>query len=48
MTEGLSAADVLALTKENDNDMMWNNPWQNLHFCLKSYILFIETLLIVT
>ena len=27
MTEGLSAADVLALTKENDNGMMWNNPF---------------------
>ena len=27
MTEGLSAADVLALTKENDDGMMWNNPF---------------------
>jgi hypothetical protein len=26
MTEGLTASDVLALTRENDNDM-WNNPF---------------------
>lgn len=27
-TEGLSAGDILALTKESDNNngMMWNNP----------------------
>ena len=27
-TEGLSAGDILALTKDNDNNngMMWNNP----------------------
>ena len=25
MNEGLSAGDILALTKNNENDM-WNNP----------------------
>ena len=25
MTEGLTASDVLALTRENEGDM-WNNP----------------------
>lgn len=28
MNEGLSAGDILALTRDNDNDnMMWNNPF---------------------
>ena len=28
MNEGLSAGDILALTRDNDNNngMMWNNP----------------------
>lgn len=24
--DGLSAGDILALTKDNNNDGMWNNP----------------------
>lgn len=28
MNEGLSAGDILALTRDNDNNgMMWNNPF---------------------